>query len=64
MDTGLLQEVIEETDSDKDDFRELTPMGRLGDPEEIAAAAVYLSSDDANFVTGQTIYVDGGWISQ
>ena len=36
-------------------------MGRLGAPEEIAAMAVYLASDDAQFVTGQAMLIDGGW---
>ena len=36
------------------------PMGRLGTPEEIAALAVYLSSDEAQFITGQSIIIDGG----
>ena len=36
-------------------------MGRLGAPEEIAAMAVYLASDDAQFVTGQPMLIDGGW---
>jgi len=36
-------------------------MGRLGAPEEIAALAVYLASDDAKFVTGQPMVIDGGW---
>jgi len=37
------------------------PMGRLGKPEEIAALAAYLASDEAAFVTGQTYVIDGGW---
>jgi NAD(P)-dependent dehydrogenase (short-subunit alcohol dehydrogenase family) len=37
-----------------------TPLGRLGDPQEIAAVAAFLASDDASYITGQTIYVDGG----
>jgi glucose 1-dehydrogenase len=37
-----------------------TPMGRMGEPEEIAAVAVFLASDDASYLTGQTIYPDGG----
>lgn len=36
-------------------------MGRLGTPEEIAALAVYLAGDDAKFVTGQAVVIDGGW---
>lgn len=36
------------------------PMGRLGAPEDIPGAAVFLASDDSNYMTGQTIYVDGG----
>jgi 2-keto-3-deoxy-L-fuconate dehydrogenase len=37
------------------------PMGRLGRPEEIAAAAVYLASDESAFITGVTLSIDGGW---
>lgn len=37
------------------------PMGRLGKPEEIAALAVYLASDESSFTTGQAHIVDGGW---
>ena len=36
-------------------------MGRLGTPEEIAAMAVYLASDDSQFLTGQALVIDGGW---
>jgi 2-keto-3-deoxy-L-fuconate dehydrogenase len=37
------------------------PMGRLGDPVEIAALALYLASDESSFTTGQSHIVDGGW---
>ena len=37
-----------------------TPLGRAGEPSEVAAIAAFLASDDANYVTGETIYVDGG----
>lgn len=37
------------------------PVGRLGRPEEIAALAIHLASDESGFLTGQTIAVDGGW---
>lgn len=39
------------------------PMGRIGQPEEIAALAVYLASDESAFTTGQTHIIDGGWIT-
>jgi 2-keto-3-deoxy-L-fuconate dehydrogenase len=42
-------------------FMARQPTGRFGRPEEIAALAVYLASDEAEFVTGQTHVIDGGW---
>jgi NAD(P)-dependent dehydrogenase (short-subunit alcohol dehydrogenase family) len=47
-----------------DGVSEATPMGRVGDPEEIGDAAVWLCSDDASFVTGETLVIDGGYVSQ
>jgi NAD(P)-dependent dehydrogenase (short-subunit alcohol dehydrogenase family) len=40
------------------------PLGRIGQPEEISAAVAFLASDDARYITGQTIVVDGGLLSQ
>lgn len=40
-----------------------TPLGRVGQPEEIGKAAVFLASDDSNFITGHTLVVDGGWLT-
>lgn len=40
------------------------PVGRVGRPEEIAAAALWLSSDQSSFVTGHSLVVDGGWVAQ
>jgi NAD(P)-dependent dehydrogenase (short-subunit alcohol dehydrogenase family) len=41
-----------------------TPMGRLGRPEEIAAVVAFLASDDASFMTGAEVYVDGGYLAR
>jgi NAD(P)-dependent dehydrogenase (short-subunit alcohol dehydrogenase family) len=41
-----------------------TPMQRLGQPEEIAKAALFLSSDDSSFMTGTYLVVDGGWTAK
>ncbi len=41
-------------------FAKMTMLGRLGQPEEIAKAAVFLASDDASYITGQTLNVNGG----
>lgn len=57
--TGLITELM----NNPVKYQELVesiPMGRLGKPEDIVAAAVYLASDGASFVTGQTVFVDGG----
>jgi len=41
-----------------------TPMQRLGQREEIAGMVVYLAADAASFVTGQTFFIDGGWLAR
>lgn len=39
------------------------PKGRVGKPEDIGAAAAFLASDEADYITGVTLYVDGGWLA-
>ena len=64
---SLSERVIAMTTADRDveevrkAFIARQPMGRLGRPEEIAHAALYLASDDSSFVTGQALIIDGGW---
>ena len=45
-------------------FAALEPIGRLGQPEEVAEAVIWLCSDGASFITGQALGVDGGWVAQ
>ena len=47
-------------DKQKEGILAKVPAGRLGSPDDIAAAAVYLASNEAAYVTGQTIHVNGG----
>ena len=41
-----------------------TPWGRVSKPSDISPAAVYLASDEADYVTGHTLYIDGGWLAK
>jgi NAD(P)-dependent dehydrogenase (short-subunit alcohol dehydrogenase family) len=48
----------------RDQITSMIPVGRKGVSEEIAAAVLYLCSNDAKFTTGTSLVVDGGWIAQ
>jgi 3-oxoacyl-[acyl-carrier protein] reductase len=47
-----------------DQIKELIPLGRIGEPEDIARAALFLVSDDASFITGAALAVDGGELTR
>lgn len=57
--TELLESVIENPEA-RTRILSRTPLGRIGEPSEIASIAAFLASDDASYITGQTIYADGG----
>ena len=60
IDTDMVQVLGQET---LRDLAAQTPLGRLGTPEDIAAAVAFLASDEASFITGQVLTADGGFIS-
>lgn len=59
--TELMGKVFEANPATRDYSISRTPMGRLGQPEDLEGAIIYLASDAARFVTGHILYVDGGW---
>ena len=50
------------TNQAKETLNTQIPLGRIGSPDDIAATALFLASDEAGYITGQTITVDGGMV--
>lgn len=61
--TALTEGLVQAGKLDFDAVRRRTPMNRLGAEAEVAAAAVFLASDEASYVTGESLAVDGGWLA-
>ena len=62
VDTPMIEEAMEDEEF-KDHIMSETPLGRVADPEEIANAVYFIASDEASYITGANIPVDGGWTS-
>ena len=62
--TPLVQGIFDTVDGYEDQVKSRHPVGRLGEPSEIAEAVMWLSSDAASFVTGHNMPVDGGYTAQ
>lgn len=60
IDTPLFTKVIESTPNSREDYEKATPMNRIAKAEEVAAAATWLCSDAASYITGAVLPVDGG----
>jgi NAD(P)-dependent dehydrogenase (short-subunit alcohol dehydrogenase family) len=64
---GFIQTPMIEKELDEEKIKFLAgvhPLGRLGQPEEVAQAALFLASDESSFITGSDIFVDGGYTAQ
>lgn len=61
--TGLDEQDQKDGGYSPNDIIGRTPLGRYGEPHEIAAAVAFLASDEASFITGANIAVDGGWLA-
>ena len=64
VETGMLERAAEDKKQFVETLKSMHPIGRIGDPEEIANAVVWLLSDKASFVLGHTLLVDGGVVSR
>lgn len=60
IETGLTRPLLDVFPEQQQRFERDTPLGRVGTPEDVADVVVFLCSDLARFVTGQTVVVDGG----
>jgi NAD(P)-dependent dehydrogenase (short-subunit alcohol dehydrogenase family) len=67
IDTPMLwnsQQLSDDPEADRRAWAEKHPLGRLGTPEDVARAVVWLASDESSFTTGSPLYVDGGLLAQ
>jgi NAD(P)-dependent dehydrogenase (short-subunit alcohol dehydrogenase family) len=64
IDTPMVEQSAADNPEQIEQAVAATPVGRLGEPTEVGDAAVWLCSDEAGFVTGETLTIDGGYTSQ
>ncbi len=63
VNTELQQWAIQQGIADLESRTRTTPLGRMAEPNEIGRIVAFLASDQASYVTGQAVYVDGGWLA-
>ncbi len=64
IETPMLDSVLKEIGMTREQVCQVTPKGRIGRPEDIANAVAFLASEEADFITGQVLIVDGGYTSR
>lgn len=62
--TPMLERFMSDSDDGRQSMESSEPIGRLGRPEEIANAVLWLCTEGAEFATGQAIAIDGGWTAR
>jgi NAD(P)-dependent dehydrogenase (short-subunit alcohol dehydrogenase family) len=62
--TAMIDRITGNKKEVEEQFAAMEPLGRLGEPDEVAKAVIWLCSDEASFVTGHAMVVDGGWVAQ
>jgi NAD(P)-dependent dehydrogenase (short-subunit alcohol dehydrogenase family) len=60
----MIWQWISETGTSPEQIKAALPVGRMGSPDELVAAVMFLCSDEASFITGHTLAVDGGFLAQ
>lgn len=61
--TAMIDRITGRDKTVEKQFEDMEPIGRMGNPEEVAEAIIWLCSDSASFVTGNSMMVDGGWVA-
>jgi len=61
--TPLMEKAVQMGKLDSEALQRRIPLGRFGEPDDVARAALFLASDDACYITGVTLPVDGGWLA-
>ena len=63
--TDMIDRIVGDGNTDaRRSIEGMHPLGRMGTPEEVAAAILFLASEEASFITGQSLAVDGGWLAR
>ena len=64
IETKMLDDVLKKLGMTREQVCQAVPKGRIGKPEDIANAVAFLVSDDADYITGQVLVVDGGYTAR